>query len=89
MGTKIMQTFLKLAGFGSCIEVQEVSYEYSEGIVIGRRQRRIKRHLKICPHCMRFTVSYRAVRFLGRTMHPERMSEEQKQKILEGLNLNQ
>lgn len=89
MGIKdrIMHALLRVCGFGSCAEVQCGCYEYTEGTLDGRKHKRVKKHLKVCKLCLRFVASYLAVRALGKTLHPESFSDEQKQKILEGLNL--
>ncbi len=87
MGTKLIHSFMKLMGFGSCVQVVEECYDYSEGTLKSGKKRRIKRHLKICPPCVRFVATYRAVQLLGKTIKPEKLSEEQKQQLLEGLNL--
>ncbi len=89
MGTKLMHSLFRLFGFGSCVEIKETCYEYSEGNLGGRQQQRVKRHLKICPQCLRFVISYAAVRAMGKTLHPEKLTEKQKAKLLEGLNLDQ
>ena len=89
MGIKLMQSLLSLFGFGSCVEIKETCYEYSEGNLGGRQRKRVKRHLKICPQCLRFVISYAAVRAMGKTILPEKLTEEQKAKLLKGLNLDQ
>lgn len=87
MGTKLMHSLLKIMGFGSCIQVVEECYEYSDGSLKDGKRRRIKRHLKICPACLRFVATYRAVQLLGKTIKPEKLTDEQRQQLLAGLNL--
>ncbi len=83
----LMHAMLSLCGFGTCEQMGHDCYAQAEGTLPASKQRRMKRHLKICAKCLRFVTSYLAVKALGATMHPERMTAEQKAKILSALNL--
>lgn len=87
MATSFMQMLLKACGFGSCQDVRDNMYEYANGNLFGRKLRLLKRHLKVCRKCVRFLMTYVAVKALGKKLPPEYMTDEQKELILEGLNL--
>ncbi len=89
MGIKetLMAPLFKLCGFGTCKDVGGNCYDYVEGQLSEGKEKRVRKHLKICGKCLRFMASYLAVRALGKTIHPETLTSEQKAKILEALNL--
>ena len=82
---KIFCAMMRVFGLGSCDEVKELCYEYGEKNLPAGGHRRMKRHLKICKPCLRFISSYLAVRALSKTMHSEKLSPDQKNKLVEGL----
>ena len=82
---RVMCFTLRVTGFGSCKEIEELCYEYIEETVPKGAKRRVKRHLKICKPCLRFIMSYLAVRALGKTVLPTELSQQQKDKLIEGL----
>jgi len=82
---RIFCFMMRVSGLGSCKEVQEICYEYVEASVDSGQKKRVEKHLKICKPCLRFITSYIAIRTLGKAAHPEKLSDSQKEKLIEGL----
>lgn len=83
--TALRNVMMICMGTFSCRRVAALSYDYSEGLLSPRQQKKYQKHLKRCRACLRLINSYKAIRKLGSSTIKERLDPEQKEKILEGI----
>lgn len=82
----IKNGLMLLLGQYSCRKVAALSYDFAEGQLTVRQQKRYQKHLKRCQACLRFIRSYRSIATLGARLGVIRLTDEQKEKILQALS---
>lgn len=79
--TKLEKALFRTLRMPTCEEVEGFSYDFLEGRLDPKITRQVERHLKICPHCIRFMEAYRKIRALGSKEEAPPLDREFKEEI--------
>lgn len=79
--TKLEKLLFRTLRMPTCEEVEGFSYDFLEGRLDSKTTRKVERHLKMCPHCIRFMEAYRKVRALGSKEEVPPLEAEFKEEI--------
>jgi len=69
----------------TCEELEEFAYDFLEGNLDPTLERKVTRHLKICPPCIAFMNAYRRIRALAPQDPPPPLEEDFKEELMKFL----
>lgn len=64
--SKIFRAIDRVLGLPTCEEVEGFAYDFLEGKLDAMTEKKLLKHFKLCPPCMRFIEAYRRTREASR-----------------------